>query len=129
MEERLKQLRKQLDMTQDEFAKRIGLARNSIANYEIGRREPTNSVIISICREFKVNEEWLRSGTGAMFIELDMENQLMTWAAKALKDESDTFKRKFIKMLMDLNEKEWEYIENKAKWLVGYEEKIETENE
>lgn len=61
---RIKKIRKALDLTQDEFGKKIGLARNSIANYEIGRREPTNSVIVSICREFGVNEVWLRTGEG-----------------------------------------------------------------
>lgn len=40
------------------------MARNSIANYEIGRREPTNAIITSICREFGVNEVWLRTGEG-----------------------------------------------------------------
>lgn len=64
MNVRIKKIRKALHMTQDEFGKKIGLARNSIANYEIGRREPTNSVILSMCREFGVNEVWLRTGEG-----------------------------------------------------------------
>lgn len=51
-------------MTQEDFSKKLGLARNSIANYEIGRREPTNAIIVSICREFGVNEVWLRTGEG-----------------------------------------------------------------
>lgn len=67
MNERIKQLRKELGITQDDFGKKLGLARNSIANYEIGRRIPTNAVITSICREFNVNEEWLRTGFGDMF--------------------------------------------------------------
>lgn len=64
IKDRLKKLRKNLGMTQDEFSKKIGLARNSIANYEIGRREPTNAIIVSLCREFGVNEIWLRTGEG-----------------------------------------------------------------
>lgn len=64
MKDRIKKIRKRLKLTQEEFGKRIGLARNSIASYETGRREPTNSVIISICREFGVNELWLRTGDG-----------------------------------------------------------------
>lgn len=67
MKDRIKQLRTELEYTQEEFAKRLGLARNSIANYEIGRREPTNAIITSICREFNVNEDWLRTGEGEMF--------------------------------------------------------------
>ena len=64
MNDRIKKIRRELKMTQDDFGKRIGLARNSVANYEIGRRTPTNAVITSICREFGVNEVWLRTGEG-----------------------------------------------------------------
>ncbi len=46
-----------------------------------------------------------------MFIKLDKENQLMIWAANILKDESDSFKRRFVKMLMELDESDWETLE------------------
>ena len=67
MEERIKKIRRMLDLTQQEFASRIGIKRNTIANYEAGRNEPIDSVISLICREFNVNEEWLRTGKGEMF--------------------------------------------------------------
>lgn len=67
MKDRLKKLRKELDLTQAEFAERIGSVQNTITGYESGRRSPSNPVISSICREFGVNEEWLRNGTGEMF--------------------------------------------------------------
>lgn len=68
MKERLKKIRKELDMTQQQFAERIGVKRNSYANYETGRNTPIDAVIKSICREFNVNEEWLRTGNGEMFM-------------------------------------------------------------
>ncbi len=68
MKERIKKIRKELDMTQQEFAEKIGVKRNSFANYETGRNTPIEAVIKSICREFNVNEEWLRTGNGEMFI-------------------------------------------------------------
>lgn len=64
--ERIKKLRKALDLTQQEFADRIGMKRNSIAQVEIGRNT-SEQTIFSICREFSVNEDWLRTGTGEMF--------------------------------------------------------------
>lgn len=67
MKDRIKKLRKSLDMTQQEFADRIGVKRNTIGQYEIGRNEPIDTVINLICREFGVNEEWLRTGNGEMF--------------------------------------------------------------
>lgn len=68
MNERLKELRKQIGLTQQQFADRIGIKRNTIANYEIGRNVPVDSIIVLICREFNVNENWLRNGTGEMFL-------------------------------------------------------------
>ena len=68
MNERLKKLRKALDLTQQEFADRIGVKRNTIATYEIGRNTPLYAVIASICREFNVSETWLRTGEGEMFL-------------------------------------------------------------
>ena len=68
MNERLKKLRKALDLTQQEFADRIGVKRNTIATYEIGRNTPLVAVIASICREFNVSETWLRTGEGEMFL-------------------------------------------------------------
>lgn len=67
MDKRIKKLRRTLDLTQQEFGDRIGVKRNTIATYEGGRSTPIDSVISLICREFSVNEEWLRSGTGEMF--------------------------------------------------------------
>ena len=71
MNERIKKLRKALDLTQQEFADRIGMKRNTVANYETDRNEPSNAVISLICKTFNVNESWLRNGTGEMFAEPD----------------------------------------------------------
>ena len=67
MRERIKKLRKILKLTQQEFANRIGMKRNTVANYETGRNDPSASVISLICLEFNVNESWLRNGNGDMF--------------------------------------------------------------
>jgi transcriptional regulator with XRE-family HTH domain len=68
MKERIKQIRKALDLTQAEFAERIGSVQNTITGYETGRRSPSNPVISSICHVFGVDEEWLRTGKGTMFV-------------------------------------------------------------
>ena len=68
MKDRIKEIRKTLNLTQQEFADRLGIKRGGIANYEIGRNDPSDSVISLICREFNVNEQWLRYGNGDMFI-------------------------------------------------------------
>lgn len=65
--ERIKSLRDALSITQEAFAGKLGTARNTIANYEVGRRVPMESTIKSICREFNVNYDWLKDGDGEMF--------------------------------------------------------------
>lgn len=65
--ERLKQLRKELGLTQSAFAERIGSVQNTVTGYESGRRNPSAPVVSLICREFSVNERWLRTGEGEMF--------------------------------------------------------------
>lgn len=122
MNERIRKLRRHLDMTQQEFADKLGVKRGAIANYELGRNEPIDAVISLICREFNVNEEWLRNGTGEMFVEMDKEDLLMEWAGRVLGNRSSSFKKNFVKMLMSLTEDEWELLERKAKELVNYED-------
>ena len=68
MNERIRELRKELHLTQQEFADRLGIPRNNIAGYETGKRSPSEAAISLICREFKVSEEWLRTGKGKTFI-------------------------------------------------------------
>lgn len=65
--DRIKEVRKKLGLTQEDFSKKIGTARNTIASYEINRREPMEATIRAICREFNVNYDWLKSGDGEMF--------------------------------------------------------------
>ena len=67
MKDRIKQLRIELHMYQDEFAGSIGLHRSTITSYECGRVEPPENIQNSICQVFKVNQRWLRYGEGAMF--------------------------------------------------------------
>ncbi len=86
MNERIKALRKHLGYTQQEFADRIGLKRNTIAQYEIGRNEPIDAVILSICREFNVNENWLRTGEGEMFEQMTEQQKILKYAALLLND-------------------------------------------
>ncbi len=65
--EQIKKLRKTLDLTQQKFGERIGIKGNTVAQYELGRSNPVDSVFSLICREFNVNEDWLRTGNGEMF--------------------------------------------------------------
>ena len=68
--QRLKELRKACGITQKAMADKLGLKQNTIATYEIGKLSPSDRTIADICREFNVNENWLRTGEGKMFVQL-----------------------------------------------------------
>ena len=68
MKDRIRKLRRALDLTQKDFAERIGMKSNTIATYEMGRSVPSDPAINNICKEFGVSEEWLRTGKGEMFL-------------------------------------------------------------
>lgn len=86
MNERIKELRKALDLNQTEFGNRIGIKQGTVTGYETGNRTPTDAVILSICREFSVNESWLRTGEGEMFEQLTEQQKIMKHTAQLLKD-------------------------------------------
>ncbi len=100
MKDRIRALRKALDMTQKEFAEKIGLKRNSVASYEIGKNYPMDTVIKSICREFNVNEDWLRTGEGEMFIQLPEEDEIAAYVSDLLEDDGENPLYLIIKEIM-----------------------------
>ena len=85
MNERLKQLRKSLHYTQQEFADKLGIKRNTVATYEAGKSNPSDAAVLLICREFNVNEDWLRNGNEPMFIEIPEEDMFSRAAAECIK--------------------------------------------
>lgn len=119
MKERIKALRKTLGLTQQELADRIGIKRNTISQYEIGRNEPIDAVISLICREFNVNETWLRTGDGEMFNPISRDLEIAAFIGEILKGEEVTFKRRLIGVLARLDESEWELLERKLREIVG----------
>lgn len=112
LNERLKKLRKALDLTQQEFADRIGIKRNSFANYETGRNTPIDAIIVSICKEFNVNENWLRTGEGEMFIELSYSDEIAQFVGQLMTEEDDSFKKRLISGLATLDENGWKVLED-----------------
>ncbi len=84
--ERIKKLRKYLDLTQQKFGERLGIKGNTVAQYELGRNEPIDAVLSLICREFNVNEEWLRTGDGEMFEELTEQQKILKYTGLLLND-------------------------------------------
>lgn len=91
MKERIKQVRKSLGLNQSEFGQRVGVKGNTIGNYEIGLRSPSDAVIFSICREFGVSEVWLRTGEGEMFLPVPEDAQMIEVLCRMQMDQEDAF--------------------------------------
>lgn len=120
MNERIKELRKSLGLTQLEFGEQVGVKANTIGNYEIGLRTPSDAVIRAICREFNVNENWLRTGDGEMFNPQD--EKLAAFIGSLVADDSEPFKRRMVELLADLTPEEWNLLERMAERLTKKEE-------
>lgn len=114
MNERIRKLRKTLDLTQSEFAEKIGSTANVLTHYETGRRNPSRSVINNICKTFHVSEEWLRDGTGEMFVEVSQDDLIMEFVQKTLSTRPDSFQRRFAAMLSALSESDLKLLERMA---------------
>ena len=111
MNERIRELRLALGLNQSEFGARIGLRQTSIANYEKGLRQPLDAVITSICREFGVNEEWLRTGEGPQFIEITRAEQIQQMVDDIMRDHPEAFRRRFVTALAGLDDHGWIALE------------------
>ena len=108
--ERIKQLRKRLKLTQTEFGEQIGVKGNTITGYEKGIRNPTDAIILSICREFNVDEEWLRTGEGEMFVIQSNEEEIAAFLGAVLAEEGETYKKQLILALANLSDEGWKGI-------------------
>jgi transcriptional regulator with XRE-family HTH domain len=116
--ERIQILRKHLKMSRRAFGETLGVSESVIVNIEFDRlkrpdqKEPIYKLI---CEKFDVNEDWLRNGTGEMFVQLSLEEEIAEFVGELLKDKNDSFKKKFIGMLCKLDEAGWEALECVAK--------------
>ena len=112
--DRIKALREKLGndgkkMSQTEFGKKIGLSQNAIANVENGNNGASESAILNIVREFHVNETWLRTGEGEMFLPATRDAEIAEFIGKTVSG-SDEFKKRLVWALCRLTEDEWEVL-------------------
>ena len=115
MQDRIKELRKIMGLTQQEFAEKLGIKRTTIGNYESGRNAPVDSVIALICDRCGANEEWLRTGNGEMFAQRDPYDELYRMADEMLRDESAEMKRRLVTAILKLSP---EQIDRAVDWMM-----------
>lgn len=118
MNERIKALRKELKMSQDVFAEKLGLTKNYISLVENGNRNLSEQSIKVLCSILNVNEEWLRTGNGKMFKSRSQNEELLSFINDIMELEDDSFKRKLVNALTKLDSKDWESLEHIASKLL-----------
>lgn len=117
MKDRIKEIRKTFDLTQTEFGEKIGVKGNTITNYETGLRTPSDAVILSICREFQVDEHWLRTGEGEMLRPMSRNDELAQFLGQVIQDD-EGFRRSLLTVMSRMTTDEWAMLERKAWELV-----------
>ena len=113
MNTRIKEIRKNMGLTLEDFGKKLGVTRSAISNIENANRNLTDQMIISICREFNVSEDWLRTGNGEMFIPKTRDQEITDFLGDLMVEE-DTFRKKLVEALAKLDEKDWAALEKIA---------------
>ena len=111
MKDRFKELRKKLNVTQQEFADKLKISRNFVAQIEMGSKVPSDRTIDDVCREFNVNEEWLRTGNGDMFIPGIKDKQISAMLADVMKSGEDSFRHRLVSALARLDDEGWDNLE------------------
>lgn len=113
MHNRIRQVRMNANLSQTEFAERINLSKNFISLVENGGREPSDRTIRDICREFGVNETWLRTGVGDPFLPSVREQEIAALTKTLMSDRPESFRSRLVTALLKFppDAPEWEALE------------------
>lgn len=104
-------------LTKTAFAERINVSQQHISRLAKDGT-PSDRTIVDICREFGVNERWLRTGEGEMLMHLSREEEIMRFAATVIRDPSSEFQRCFVSVLARLTPEQWQLMEEMARKLL-----------
>lgn len=110
MHTRISKLISALGLKKTEFASRLNISQSHVSNLANGEKIPSDRTISDICREFDVNEEWLRTGEGEMFRQLGREEEITDFLAKLIR-EPDAFQARLIAAMAKLTPEQWELFE------------------
>lgn len=112
--ERIKEVRKSVGLTQQAFADRLNLKRNTVGSYEVNVIEPSDRTIQDICRKFHINEDWLRMEKGEMIAPLSKSEKIAAFLTELTAEDDDDFRKRFVEMLADMPLEDWKLLERMA---------------
>lgn len=120
--ERVKEIRKSLGYTLEKFGEKIGIKKSALSLIENGKNALTEQNIKSICREFGVREEWLRTGDGEPFGSQTRNQEIQAFANEVMSDEDESFRKRVVGALAKLDLDDWEVLERLAKNILSDEQ-------
>ena len=115
MNERIKKLRQELGLSQDEFGRRLGVTRGAVTNIELNKVEPKPLFVDLICREFNVSEEWLRTGQGDMFQPKSRNEELFEFASRVAEGDPGSLQAQLLAVMSRLTDEQWEVLAQVAR--------------
>lgn len=116
--ERITLIRKELGLTMEEMATRLGENHSALCAIESDYTKPSAQLIHSLCREFHVNPAYLEEGTGNMFLEITPQLTMTEFMAKAIKN-PESFKSSLLMLIASWSDEEWKWFENQVKILAS----------
>lgn len=117
--ERVRALRKELGLTLQAFGDRLGVTRATVSRIENGVNNLSDQMVVSICREYGVSEEWLRDGEGEMFVPVTRNEKIARFAGELMREETPEFRRQIVEILADLDDDGWGALADFAEKLAG----------
>lgn len=120
--DRIKAVRISTGLSQEKFGAKVKISGASVSLLESGRNNASEQTRSLICKEFGVNETWLRTGEGDMLVPIDQEEEILGFVKDLLTDEPD-FRRALVHVLARMTPDQWTMMEAKARELL---EEMET---
>ena len=107
---RIKEIRKGAGLTLEKFGAKIGITAASLSTIENGKSNPSGQTVLMICREFNVNEDWLRDGTGEPFMQLSREETIAEYVGRITGGQITDIEESIIKFMAETPVEEWETL-------------------
>ncbi len=112
--ERIAQCIEALGVKKTYFAQKLNISQAFVTQMTKGVSNPSDRTISDICREFNVNEEWLRTGEGEMFVRMSRKDEIASFFSEIGKGKEDDFQVRLISVLSRLNTEQWKLLESIA---------------
>ena len=108
---RIKELRKALGLTLEKFGATLGVQKSAVSKWERGENSVPEQMFKSICREFNVSEDWLRTGEGEMYVPRTRNQEIVAFANQVMVEEDESFRKRFVTALSKASPEFWKELE------------------